>query len=56
MPERGFLVQREARRVTAEIDAKGEAAYASGVLDVERKERTMKVIRSISPRLDGALL
>ena len=42
MPERGFLVQREARRVTAEIDAKGEAAYASGVLDVERKEMTMK--------------
>ncbi len=55
MPKRGVLVQREARRVTAEIDAKGEAAYASGVLDPERKEMTMKVALCISLRLGSAL-
>ena len=58
MPERGFLVQREARRVArapSSIDAAAEAPYASGVLDVERKEMTMKVMRCISPRLGSAL-
>ena len=58
MPERGLLVHREARRVAAPsgIDAAAEAPYASGVLDVERKEMTMKVTRSISLRLGVALI